>query len=45
MANPLDHLDNEITNISTKQKGDISENRVSEIVTLSSRGRPVPFLE
>ncbi|HEX7904916.1 MAG TPA: hypothetical protein VF487_13650 [Chitinophagaceae bacterium] len=39
MDNQLDRLDVEITNISTKQKGNISENRISEIVTLSSKGK------
>jgi len=39
MSNQIDLIDEEIINISTKQKGDITENRISEIVTLSSRGR------
>lgn len=39
MNNELDKLDEDIINISSRQKGDIIENRTAEIITLSSKGK------
>lgn len=39
MDTELDKIDEEVINISSKQKGDITENRTTEIITLSSKGK------